>query len=63
VRPLFSCAPPTTLSLTPRVPRSPLLSSKQEAAKVIHMAFTVAKACQPAVIYIDDIEQYFAAGE
>ncbi len=36
---------------------------KDETAKMLYMAFTCAKKYQPAIIYIDEIEEIFKAGK
>lgn len=38
---------------------------KQDTAKMLHLAFTVAKdpSMQPAVIYLDDVDMVFGGGK
>jgi len=50
------------LDISPRHVQ-PRLTSKAETNKLVHMIFTVAKAIQPCVIYIDDVEQLAIKGK
>ena len=49
------------INLSPDIMQGNLGAGKADAARVVHMAFELAKKSQPAIIFIDEIDRVFSS--